>query len=77
MAENSSANTDTNTVTADSDPTIKAGTLIIEADGGESKADAMAKNALTVGLGELVVCYVLGLPLLTVLEKRGVVNTAA
>ncbi len=33
---------------------------------------AFAYNALTVGAGELVVCYALGLPLLKVLENRGV-----
>ena len=33
---------------------------------------AFAYNALTVGLGELVVCYALGLPLLKVLENRGI-----
>lgn len=48
-----------------------------EAGFGAGFPAAFAFNALTVGLGELVVCYVLGLPLLTVLEKRGVVNTAA
>ncbi len=48
-----------------------------EAGFGAGFPAAFAYNALTVGLGELVVCYVLGLPLLTVLEKRGVVNTAA
>jgi len=48
-----------------------------EAGFGAGFPAAFAYNALTVGLGELVVCYVLGLPLLTVLEKRGIVNTAA
>ena len=38
---------------------------------------AFAYNALTVGLGELVVCYALGLPLLGVLEKRGVTKDPA
>ena len=38
---------------------------------------AFAYNALTVGLGELVVCYVLGLPLLRALETRRVTSTAA
>ena len=38
---------------------------------------AFAYNALTVGLGELVVCYVLGLPLLHMLEKRGVMRDPA
>lgn len=32
---------------------------------------AFGYNALTVGLGELIVCYALGLPLLKVLESRG------
>jgi len=31
---------------------------------------AFGYNALTVGLGELVVCYALGLPLLKILESR-------
>ncbi len=38
---------------------------------------AFAYNALTVGLGELVVCYALGLPLLRVLENRGVMRDPA
>ena len=38
---------------------------------------AFAWNALTVGLGELVVCYALGLPLLSALEKRGVMKEPA
>jgi len=38
---------------------------------------AFAYNALTVGLGELVVCYALGLPLLKVLENRNPPETAA
>ena len=33
---------------------------------------AFAYNAATVGLGELIVCYALGLPLLRILESRGV-----
>lgn len=36
---------------------------------------AFAYNALTVGAGELIVCYALGLPLLQVLSKRGVKPT--
>ncbi len=32
---------------------------------------AFVYNALTVGAGELLVCYALGLPLLKVLESRG------
>lgn len=31
-----------------------------------------AASALSVGIGELVVCYALGLPLLTLLDKSGV-----
>lgn len=43
-----------------------------EAGFGAGFAFAFAYNALTVGLGELVVCYALGLPLLKVLENRGI-----
>lgn len=43
-----------------------------EAGFGAGFALAFAYNALTVGLGELVVCYALGLPLLRVLENRGI-----
>lgn len=46
-----------------------------EAGFGAGFAAAFAYNALTVGAGELIVCYALGLPLLSVLEKR--VPTAA
>lgn len=35
---------------------------------------AFAYNAATVGLGELAVCYALGLPLLKILESRGVIQ---
>ncbi len=38
---------------------------------------AFAYNALTVGAGELVVCYALGLPLLKILEKSGLAKNAA
>ena len=38
---------------------------------------AFLYNALTVGTGELAVCYVLGLPLLTVLENRVLHSRAA
>ncbi|MBO4914540.1 MAG: QueT transporter family protein [Oscillospiraceae bacterium] len=37
---------------------------------GAGFVPAFAYNALTVGAGELVVCYALGLPLLRVLEKN-------
>ena len=43
-----------------------------EAGFGAGFLAAFAYNAATVGLGELVVCYALGLPLLKVLEARGV-----
>ena len=43
-----------------------------EAGFGAGFPAAFAYNALTVGLGELVVCYTLGLPLLKLLENRGV-----
>ncbi len=43
-----------------------------EAGFGAGFLPAFAYNALTVGAGELVVCYALGLPLLKVLENRGV-----
>ena len=42
-----------------------------EAGFGPGFAAAFAYNALTVGAGEAVVCYALGLPLLGVLERRG------
>lgn len=38
---------------------------------------AFGYNALTVGAGEAVVCYALGLPLLKVLEKHGVMRDKA
>ena len=47
-----------------------------EAGFGPGFAAAFAYNALTVGLGELAVCYVLGLPLLAVLENRGIRSAA-
>ncbi len=43
-----------------------------EAGFGAGFLPAFAYNAATVGAGELVVCYALGLPLLKVLENRGV-----
>ena len=43
-----------------------------EAGFGAGFPAAFAYNALTVGLGELIVCYALGLPLLKLLENRGV-----
>ena len=43
-----------------------------EAGFGAGFLAAFVYNAATVGLGELVVCYVLGLPLLKILEDRGV-----
>lgn len=42
-----------------------------EAGFGPGFVAAFAYNALTVGAGEAVVCYALGLPLLGVLERRG------
>ena len=43
-----------------------------EAGFGAGFLAAFAYNALTVGLGELIVCYALGLPLLRILENRGI-----
>jgi len=43
-----------------------------EAGFGAGFLPAFLYNALTVGVGELVVCYALGLPLLAVLENRGI-----
>ncbi|MBE6908146.1 MAG: QueT transporter family protein [Ruminococcaceae bacterium] len=43
-----------------------------EAGFGAGFLAAFAYNALTVGAGELAVCYLLGMPLLHVLEGRGV-----
>ena len=48
-----------------------------EAGLGAGFAPALAYNALTVGVGEAAVCYLLGLPLLRVLESRGVIRTKA
>ncbi len=45
-----------------------------EAGFGAGFLPAFAYNALTVGAGELVVCYALGLPLLKVLEKSGLAD---
>lgn len=41
---------------------------------GAGFAPAFAYNALTVGAGEAAVCCLLGLPLLRILESRGVVR---
>lgn len=43
-----------------------------EAGFGAGFLAAFVYNAATVGLGELVVCCVLGLPLLKILEDRGI-----
>lgn len=58
---------------------VLVGAMIAWYEAGSSAGflPAFAYNALTVGAGELVVCYVLGLPLLKVLENRGVIKTAA
>lgn len=45
-----------------------------EAGFGPAFWGAFAFNAATVALGELVVCYVLGLPLLTVIDQTGVLG---
>ena len=45
-----------------------------ETDFGAGFAPAFAYNALTVGAGEAAVCYLLGLPLLRVLENRGAIK---
>ena len=45
-----------------------------EAGFGAGFLAAFLYNAATVGLDELVVCYVLGLPLLKILEDRGIKN---
>ena len=51
---------------------ILIGALIAweEAGVGNGFPPAFFYNALTVGLGEAVACYVLGLPLLGMIEKR-------
>lgn len=51
---------------------VLVGALIAweETGGGAGFAAAFAYHALTVGAGEAVVCYALGLPLLKVLEAR-------
>ena len=46
-----------------------------ETNGGNAFLTAFGFNALTVGLGEAVVCYVLGLPLLMLVEQR--ISTSA
>ena len=48
-----------------------------EAGFGPGFPAAFVYNAATVGAGEAVVCYVLGLPLLRVLESRGIAKTTA
>ena len=48
-----------------------------EAGFGAGFGAAFAYNALTVGAGELAVCYALGMPLLRVLEGRGVSGSLA
>ena len=48
-----------------------------EAGFGAGFLAAFVYNAATVGLGEAIVCYALGLPLLKVLENRGVMKDAA
>ena len=48
-----------------------------ETDFGAGFPLAFAYNALTVGAGEAVVCYALGLPLLRVLESRGTLRGKA
>ena len=48
-----------------------------ETDFGAGFAPAFAYNALTVGAGEAAVCYLLGLPLLRVLESRGAIKNKA
>ena len=48
-----------------------------EAGLGAGFAPAFAYNALTVGAGEAAVCYLLGLPLLRVLESRGMAKDKA
>ena len=45
-----------------------------ETDFSAGFAPAFAYNALTVGAGEAVVCYALGLPLLRILESRGAIR---
>ena len=48
-----------------------------EAGFGAGFAPAFAYNALSVGVGEAAVCWLLGLPLLRVLESRGAVRSKA
>ena len=45
-----------------------------EAGFGAGFTVAFTYNALTVGLGEAIVCYALGLPLLRVLENRSIAS---
>ena len=65
-------------------PPVVANALLVgamiawyEAGFGAGFLPAFAYNALTVGAGELVVCYALGVPLLKVLESRGLMKPAA
>lgn len=65
-------------------PPVLANALLVgamlawyEAGSSESFLLAFGYNALTVGAGELVVCYALGLPLLSALEGRVQKHTAA
>ena len=48
-----------------------------EAGFGAGFAPAFAVGALSVGAGEAAVCYLLGLPLLRVLESRGAIRRKA
>ena len=48
-----------------------------EAGFGAGFAPALAYNALTVGAGEAAVCWLLGLPLLRILESRGAMRNKA
>ena len=57
---------------ADAIAAILIGALIAweEAGVGNGFPPAFFYNALTVGLGEAVACYVLGIPLLGVMQKH-------
>lgn len=48
-----------------------------EAGFGPGFVPAFLWNGFTVALGEAVVCYALGLPMLRVLERRGIAGPAA
>lgn len=58
---------------------VLVGAMIAWCEAGASAGflPAFAYNALTVGAGELVVCYALGLPLLKVLERSGITTKTA